>query len=139
MILGMNCHTARSRKASHYCLAFCLSNVASKAGLSSSALQSAVPVAEEDTFSQGDIVTSVAGISTRSATYRFSSQTLLITDVTMVHNIFGDHVFKADSLTTAETLKNHLYQSDYKQLGMAFAPLVCNLLANRGQISSDTS
>ena len=133
MILGMNCHTARSRKASHYCLAFCLSNVASKAGLSSSALQSAVPVAEEDTFSQGDIVTSVAGISTRSATYR------LITDVTMVHNIFGDHVFKADSLTTAETLKNHLYQSDYKQLGMAFAPLVCNLLANRGQISSDTS
>ena len=125
-------HAARSRKASHDRLAFCLSNLASRAGLPSSALQSAVPVAEDDTFRRGDIVTSVAGLSARSATYRFSSQTLLITDVTMVHNFSADHVFKADSLTTAETLKNNLYQSDYNQLGMAFAPLVCNSFGQQG-------
>ena len=124
-------HAARSRKASHDRLAFCLSNLASSAGLPSSALQSAVPVAEGDTFRRGDIVTSVAGLSARFD--RFSSQTLLlITDVTMVHNFSGDHVFKADTLTTAETLKNKLYQSDYNLLGMAFVPLVCNSFGQQG-------
>ena len=43
-------HAARSNKAFHDRLAFCLSNLASLAGLSSSALQSAVSVAEEVTF-----------------------------------------------------------------------------------------
>ena len=119
-------HAARSRKASHDRLAFCLSNLAARAGLSSSAIQSAVPVAQEDTFRRGDIVTSIAGISNRSATYRFSSQTLLITDVTIVHNFSSQHIFKTDSLTEAERLKNDLYQSDYNNLGMAFAPLACN-------------
>ena len=50
--------------------------------------------------------------------------------------------FQADSLTTGEPLKNNLYQSDYNQLGMAFAPMLLWFairLANRGQISSDTS
>ena len=119
-------HAARSRKASHDRLAFCLSNLAARAGLSSSAIQSAVPVAQEDTFRRGDIVTSVAGLSNRSATYRFSSQTVLITDVTIVHNFSSQHIFKADSLSEAERLKNDLYQSDYNNLGMAFAPLACN-------------
>ena len=50
----------------------------------------------------------------------------------MVHNFSADHVFKADSLTTAETLKNNLYQSDYNQLGMDFAPLVCNSFGQQG-------
>ena len=117
---------SQAGKAYDDSLAFCLSHFASRAGLSSPALQSTVPVAEEDTFRQGDIVTSVAGLSTRSAPYRFSSPTLLVTDVTMVHNFSGDHVFKADSWTTAETLKNNFYQSDYNQLCMAFAPLVCD-------------
>ena len=124
-------HAARSRKASHDHLAFCLSDLAPRAGLSSSALQSAVPVAEEDNR-RVDTVTSVAGLSARSATYRFSSQTLLITDFTMIHHFSGDHVFMADSLTTAETLKNNLYQPDYNQLGMDFAPLVCNSFGQQG-------
>ena len=93
---------SRSRKASYDRLAFCLSNLASRAGLSSSALQSAVPVAEQETFRLGDTVMSVADLCSCSATYRFSSQTLLITDVTIVHNFAGDHAFKADSLSTQE-------------------------------------
>ena len=50
----------------------------------------------------------------------------------MVHNFSGDHVFKADSLTTAETLKNNLCQFDYNQLSMTFAPLVCNSFGPEG-------
>ena len=66
------------RHTSHNSLAFCLSNLASRAGLSSSVIQSDVPVAEEDTYRQGDIVISVAGLSS-SSTFRFSSQPQLIT------------------------------------------------------------
>ena len=40
--------------------------------------------------------------------------------------------FQADSLTTGEPLKNNLYQSDYNQLGIAFAPLVCNSFGQQG-------
>ena len=50
----------------------------------------------------------------------------------MIHHFSGDHVFMADSLTTAETLKNNLYQPDYNQLGMDFAPLVCNSFGQQG-------
>ena len=61
-------HAARSLHTSHNCLAFCLSNLAARAGLASSALQPDVPVAEEDTYHHGDIITPVAGLSS-SSTY----------------------------------------------------------------------
>ena len=118
-------HASRSRKTSHDRLAYCLSNLAARAGLPSSAIQSTIPVAEEDTFRRGDIVTSVAGLSA-SNTYRFSSQTQLITDVTLTHPFSASHVYKPDSLGLAESLKNRSYRSDYNAQGMAFAPLACN-------------
>jgi len=118
-------HASRSRRASHDRLAYCLSNLAARAGLSSSAVQPTIPVAEEDTFRRGDIVTSVAGLSAPT-TYRFSSQTQLITDVTLTHPFSALHVFKPDSLGQAESLKNRSYLSDYNAQGMAFAPLACN-------------
>ena len=71
------------------------------------AIQSTIPVAEEDTFCRGDIVTSVAGLSA-STTYRFSSQTQLITDVTLIHPFSALHIFKPDSLGHAESLKTAL-------------------------------
>ena len=58
-------HTSRNGPG----LAFDLSNVASSACLASIGLQPDGPVAEEDTYSCGDIVTSVAGLS-RSSTCR---------------------------------------------------------------------
>ena len=118
------------------CLAFFLSRFATLAGLSSSALQSAVPVAEEDTNCRGVLVILVAGchsLFTRSATYRFSSLTLLVSDVTIVHIFSGDHVFTADSLTAGEPLKNKLYQSEY---GLQQGPDESVTMA---EISSDTS
>jgi len=118
-------HASRSRKSSHDRLAYCLSNLTARAGLSSSAIQSTIPVAEEYTFRRGDIVTSVAGLSA-SSTYRFSSQTQLITDVTLTHPFSALHIFKPDSLSHAESLKNRSYRSDYNDKGMAFAPLACN-------------
>ena len=118
-------HASRSRKTSHDRLAYCPSNLAARAGLPSSAIQSTIPIAEEDTFRRGDIVTSVAGLSA-SNTYRFSSQTQLITDVTLTHPFSASHVFKPDSLGLAESLKNRSYLSDYNAQGMAFAPLACN-------------
>ena len=118
-------HASRSRKNSHDHLAYCLSNLAARAGLSSSAIQSTIPVAEEGTFRRGDIVTSVAGLSA-STTYRFSSQTQLITDVTLLHPFSALHIFKPDSLGHAESLKNRSYRSAYNDQGMAFAPLACN-------------
>ena len=81
-------HASRSRKKSHdRRLAYFLSNLAVRAGLSSSAIQSTIPVAEEDTFRRGDIVTSGAGLSAYT-TYHFSSQTRLITDVALTHPCF---------------------------------------------------
>ena len=118
-------HASRSRRTSHDRLAYCLSNLAARAGLSSSAIQSTIPVAEEDTFRRGDIVNSVAGLSA-STTYRFSSHTQLTTDVTLTHPFSALHVFKPDSLGLAESLKNRSYLSDYNAQGMAFAPLACN-------------
>ena len=124
-LLTDSAHASRSRHTSHNRLAFCLSNLAARAGLASSALQSDVPVAEEDTYRRGDIVTSVAGLSS-SSTYRFSSQTQLITDVTITHPYTRMHEFKPNSLRDAEALKNRLYFSSYQTRGMAFAPLACN-------------
>jgi hypothetical protein len=100
------------------------------------AIQSAVPVAKEDTFCRGDIVTSVVGLSNWSFTHQFSSQSMLVKDVTIVHNFSSQHIFKVDSLTEAELperLKNDLYQSDYRDinLGMAFAPLACNFFGQQ--------
>ena len=43
-------HASRSRHTSDNRSAFCLSNLAARAGLASSALQSDAPVAEEDTY-----------------------------------------------------------------------------------------
>ena len=54
---------ARSCKASHDCLAFCISNPAAPAGLSDS-LHIAVPFTEADTYQRGNIATSVAGLVT---------------------------------------------------------------------------
>ena len=123
-------HASRSRKNSHDRLAYCLSNLAARAGLSSSAIQSTIPVAEEDTFRRGDIVTSVAGLSA-STTYRFSSQTQLITDVTLIHPFSALHIFKPDSLGQAESLKNRSYRSAYNDQGMTFAPLACNFFGQQ--------
>ena len=106
-LLTDSAHASRSRHTSHNRLAFCLSNLAACAGLASSALQPDVPVAEEVTNRLGDIVTSVAGLS-RSSTYRFSSQTQLITDVTITHLYTWTNDFKPNSLRDAEALKNRL-------------------------------
>ena len=73
-LLTDSAHASRSRHTSQNSLAFYLSNLAAVAGLASSALQSHVLVAEEDNYRDGDIVTSVAGLSSLS-TYPFSSQT----------------------------------------------------------------
>ena len=81
-LLSDSSHTLCSLHTLHNGLAFCLYNLASSARLASSALQSDVPVSEEDTYSSGDIVTSNAGISS-SSTYRFYSKTQLITCVTI--------------------------------------------------------
>ena len=101
---------SRSRHASHDKLAYLLANFAFRAGVYSSAAQSAVPRAEADTFRRGDIVTFVGGHCSRSASYRFSSQTLLVTDVILTHPFDRYHTFKSDSLGAAERLKNHLYR-----------------------------
>ena len=124
-LLNDSAHASRSRHVSHDRLAFCLSNLAARAGLTSSAIQSSIPVAQEDTFRRGDIVTSVAGLSSNS-TYRFSSQTQLITDVTLTHPYSKSHVFNPNSLQDSEYLKNRSYLEDYNNQGMAFAPLACN-------------
>jgi hypothetical protein len=71
-------HATTFRKASHDRLACCLSNLAARAGISSSAIQSAVPVAQKDAYHRGDIATLVSGLSNRSSTYQFSSQTVLM-------------------------------------------------------------
>ena len=108
-------HASRSRKKSHdRRLAYFLSNLAVWAGLSSSAIQSTIPVAEDDTFYRGDIVASVAGLSAPT-TYRFSSQAQLIrvTDVTLTHPFSALHIFKPDSLGHAESLKRRSYRSAY--------------------------
>ena len=111
----------------HNRLAFCLSNLAARAGLASSALQSDVPVAEEDTYRQGEMVTSVTGLRVSSSfTYRFFSQAQLITDVMITHPYTRTHAFKPNSLRDVEALKNRLYFSSYQTRGMAFAPLACN-------------
>ena len=130
-LLNDSAHASRSRHVSHDRLAFCLSNLAARAGLTSSAIQSSIPVAEADTFRRGDIVTSVAGLS-RSSTYRFSSQTQLITDVTLTHPYSRTHVFNPHSLQDAESLKNRSYLEDYNNQGMAFAPLACNSFGQQG-------
>jgi len=125
-LLNDAAHASRSRHTSHSRLAYCLSNLASNAGLKSSAMPSDVPVAEDDTLRRGDIVTVVAGISRGSSSQRFSSQTLLVTDVTLVHPFNAAHVFKPNSLSDAENHKNRSYRSAYNDKGMAFAPLACN-------------
>ena len=71
------------------------------------------------------IVTSVAGLSSPS-TYRFSSQTQLITGVTITHQYTRTHDFTPDSLRDAEALENRLYFPSYQTRVMAFAPLACN-------------
>ena len=68
---------------------------------------------------------SVAGLSS-SSTFRFSSQTQLITDVTLTHPYIRSHEYKPNYLWDAEALKNRLYFSSYQAQGMAFAPLACN-------------
>jgi len=137
-LLCDSAHASRSRHVSHNRLAFCLSNLAARAGLASSALQSSVPVATEDTYRKGDILTSVAGLS-RTSNYRFSSQTQLITDVTLTHPYSRAHVFNPDSLQDAESLKNRSYLNDYNDQGMAFAPLACNSFGQQASLSMDSS
>ena len=76
------------------------------------------------------MVTSVAGLSA-STTYHFSSQTQLITHVTLTHPFSDSHIFKPDKLGHAESLKNCSYRSAYNDQGMAFAPLACNSLGQQ--------
>ena len=90
-----------------------------------SALQSDVSVAEEDTYSSGDIVTSVTGLSS-SSTYIVSTQTQLIIDLTITHPYTLTYNFKPNSLQDADALKNRLYFSFYQTWGMAFVQLACN-------------
>ena len=111
-----------------------MSNLTSHAGLDSSALQPDAPVAEEDNAAAAvsGIVTSVAGLS-RSSTYRCSSQTQLITDVTTTPPYLRQHEFKANSLRDAEALKSRLDLSSYQTSGRAFAPPgpACNFLGQQ--------
>ena len=55
-------HASRSRHTLHNRLAFCLSNLAARAGLASSDLQSDVPVAEEDTYRRWDQAQALAAL-----------------------------------------------------------------------------
>ena len=102
-----------------------MSNLAACAGLASSALQSDVTVAEQDTYRRGDIVTSVAGLSS-SSTYWLSSQTELITDVMITHAYTRTQPTSSPILRDAEALKNRLYFTSYQTRGMAFAQVACN-------------
>jgi hypothetical protein len=131
-LLNDSAHASRSRYASHDKLAYLLGNLASRAGVYASAAQSAVLRAEADTFRRGDIVTFFDGLCSRSASYRFSSQTLLVTDVILTHPFDQYHTFKSDSLGAAERLKNHLYRSDYLDQGIAFALLAFNAFGQHG-------
>jgi hypothetical protein len=131
-LLNDSARASRSQHASHDKLAYLLAKLASRAGVYSSAAQSAVPRAEADTFRHGDIVTFVGGLCSRSASYRFSSQTLLVTDVILTHPFDRFHTFKSDSLGAAERLKHHLYCSDYLDQGIAFAPLAFNSFGQHG-------
>ncbi len=76
-LLNDSAHVSRSRHASHDKIAYLFANLASRAGVWSSVAQSAVLRAEADTFRRGDNFTFVGGLCSRSASYRFSSQTLL--------------------------------------------------------------
>ena len=127
-LLNDSAHASRSRHASHDKHAYFLANLASRANVYSSAAQSAVPRAEADSFRRGDIVTFVGGLCSRSASYRFSSQTLLVTDVILTHPFDRYHTFKSDSLGAAERLKNH----DSLDQGIAFAPLAFNSFGQHG-------
>jgi hypothetical protein len=124
-LLNDSAHAFRSRHASQDKLAYILAqaNLASSAGVYSSAAQSAGPRAEADldTICRGDIVTFVGGLCSRSASDQFSSHTLLVTDVILTYPFDRNHTFKSDSLGAAKRLQNHLYRSDYLDQGIAFA------------------
>ena len=117
--------------------------------LASSALQSDVPVIEEDTYRRGDIVTSVAGLAALPPTDsppNFESQTQLITDLTIMHPYTWTHAFKPNSLRDAETLKNSVYFSSYQTWCMLSLQLLWSTGARNatipmvsGRLSSTTS
>ena len=62
-LLTDSAHASRSRHTLHNRLAFCLSNLAARARLASSALQSDVPVAEEDTSHQSQALAALPPIA----------------------------------------------------------------------------
>jgi hypothetical protein len=61
-LLNDSAYVSLSWHASHDKLAYLLANLASSAGVYSSAAQSAVPRAEANTFRRGNIVTFVGGL-----------------------------------------------------------------------------
>jgi hypothetical protein len=58
--------------------------------------------------------------------------TVLVTDVILTHPFDCYHFFWSGSLGAAESLKNHLYRSDYLDQGIAFAPRAFNSFSRNG-------
>jgi hypothetical protein len=103
-LLHYSAHVSGSLQCLHASHDKVLANSASRAGVCSSFAQIAVPRAEADIFRCGNIVTFVGGLSSRSASYCFSSKTLLVTDVILTHPFDRQHTFKSDSLAAAKRL-----------------------------------
>ena len=120
-LLNNSTHASRSWHSSHHHLAYCPAWLAKQVGLPSTATPIAVPRADNDSDSHGDIVTSAAGLNLASTSYQFVFPTDLITNVTLLHPFDTCHQLNKVSLTDEEAKKNKSYKADYHVLGLAFA------------------
>ena len=128
LLLNNATHASRSRILSHNIVSQELAHIASGGGIPTTAKQTEIPMADDDSHSRGDLMTLVGGRIPLKPSSEFSSSSLLIMDFTLRHVFTGEHVFKADVISEAEKAKRNKYADLYQQRGFAFAPLVVTSL-----------
>ena len=110
-----------------------IAELATRAGITSTAHESQIPFADYVSRKHGDIMTLVGGIIRQTPTNRFSSTTRLIMDFQLGHTFNQHHIFKKDNLQNMEQIKLTKYRDDYHRKGFAFAPVVSNSFGQLGK------
>ena len=125
-LLNNSTHASRSRIISHDTVSHELARIASDGGIPTTAKQSEIPMADDESNCRGDLMTILGGRIPLKPSSVFSASSLLIMDFTLCHVFTGGHSFKADVISNAEKLKRRKYTDLYQQRGFAFAPLVAS-------------
>ena len=129
-LLNNPTHASQSRTHSHDCIARLIAEMATQHGVPSTTKH--VPYCAPNSQSRADIVTTRGGLVSPNPSRHFGPSTLLVMDFELGHTYRLDHSLKPDTLDRMKTTKRGRYCPAYHDIGLAFAPLVCNSFGQLG-------